>query len=225
MGNVVTAIDAELMWSGRAWPAAEIVGRSGEHFTFRTSGKGRPLELVGPAAWWRNFSELDVDNSDAVIDFVRRRGDPLGRLSRTTHGDTAGWKYLSGLLKLAASCWTTIIPPTSLCTEFDNGYVIETLLASPPFAESVAFVPHVAEIRIAARVRRHGLTMRINPKDLAGYMIASAILHLENHVDMAVCEQCGDWFVLQRRGTRFCSPSCRAAYSTESKKGESDGIG
>ncbi|MGO6843930.1 hypothetical protein ELH67_10945 [Rhizobium ruizarguesonis] len=191
------------------------MGRTGETFAFRTSGKGRPLELVGPAAWWRNFSELSFDNSDSIVDFLRRRGDPFGQLSPTMQGDTGGWKYLSGLLKLAASCWTTIIPPTSLCTDFDNGYVIEALLASPMF--DVTFVPHVAEIRIGASVRR-GLNMHIIPKDLGAYMVASAVLHLENHVDMAVCEQCRDWFVLQRRGTQFCSPSCRAAHSTSKKE-------
>ncbi|MDW9488838.1 hypothetical protein GOC72_28465 [Sinorhizobium medicae] len=208
-----------LTWNGRAWPAAEIVGRTGEDFVYKTSGKGRSLELVGPAAWWRNFSELNLDDPDAVIDFLRRHGDPFSQLSRTTQGDTGGWKYLSGLLRLAASCWTTIIPPTSLCTDFDNGYVIEALLASPLFADSVAFVPKVAEIRIGASVRR-GLTLDLIPENLASYMIMSAILHLEHHADMAVCQQCGDWFALQRRGTRFCSPSCRAANSTSKGKGK-----
>ncbi|MGO6724405.1 MULTISPECIES: hypothetical protein [Rhizobium] len=207
----------ELIWKGRAWPAAEIVGRTDKgHISFRTSGKGRPLELVGPAAWWRNFSDLNLDDPGAILDFTRRRGDPFGLLSPTTQGDTGGWKYLSGLLKLAASCWTTIIPPTSLCTDFDNGYVIEALLASPMF--DVSFVPHVAEIRIGASVRR-GLNMHIIPKDLGAYMVASAVLHLENHVAMAVCQHCGDWFELKRRGSMYCSPSCRAAASTETKKG------
>ncbi|WP_414814914.1 hypothetical protein [Rhizobium sp. IY2] len=206
----------ELIWSGRAWPAAEIAGRTGEDFTFRTSGKGRPVELVGPAAWWRNFSELNLDDGDAIIDFVRRRGDPFGQLSPTTPADTGGWRYVLGLLKLAASCWKQIIPPTSLCIEWDNGYVIEALLASPMF--DVTFAPRVSELIGTGVTARRELTMRVIPKDLAAYMVTSAILHLEHHVDMAVCQQCGDWFVLQRRGTQFCSPSCRAAHSTSKKE-------
>ncbi|MCF6110834.1 hypothetical protein [Mesorhizobium muleiense] len=207
----------ELIWTGRAWPAAEIVGRTGDDFTIKTSGKGRPLELVGPAAWWRNFSELNLEDSDAIIGFVRRHGDPFGQLSQTTQGDTAGWAYVVGLLKLAASCWTRIIPPTSLCTVWDNGYVIDALLASPLFVERVAFVPHVGEVGTDVTARR-GVTMRIIPENLAAYMITSAILHLEDHVSMAPCEHCGDWFVERRRGTQFCSASCRAASSTSKKE-------
>ncbi|MER9233643.1 hypothetical protein NKI56_16325 [Mesorhizobium sp. M0622] len=225
----------ELIWTGRAWPAAEIVGRTGDDFTFKTSGKGRPVDLVGPAAWWRNFSELNLDDPDAVIGFVRRHGDPFGQLSPTTQGDTAGWAYVLALLKLAASCWTRNRDGTgtaletalakvaqgravpSLCTVWDNGYVIDALLASPLFVASVAFVPHVGEVGEGVTARR-GVTMRIIPENLAAYMMTSAILHLENHVSMAPCEQCGDWFVERRRGTQFCSASCRAAHSTSKKE-------
>lgn len=215
---------SELKWAGRAWPAAEIVGGTSEGFVFETTGKGRPVDLIGPSAWWRNFSEINLDDPAAVVGFVRRRGDPFGQLSPTTQGDTSGWAYVSSLLKLAASCWTRAAP--SRCTVWDNGYVMEALLASPLFVESVAFAPHVRKVgkdsRSGPSTARRGLTISIRPENLAGYMMASAILHLESHAEMAVCEQCGDWFELDRRDAKFCSASCRAA-SAISKKGKSDG--
>lgn len=200
----------ELIWTGRAWPAAEIVGRTGDDFSFKTSGKGRPLELVGPAAWWRNFSEIDLDDPDAVIGFVRRHGDPFGTLSPTTQADSSQWLAVAVVLKLAASGWTRNRVGPSVATR-PHG-VMQALVASPIFRDGVDYVPHVDG-------GSDQLSLRIVAKSLAAFMVTSAILHLQSYVDMALCQHCGDWFVERRRGTQFCSASCRAASSTSSKKG------
>ncbi|KZS55259.1 hypothetical protein AS890_14705 [Rhizobium anhuiense bv. trifolii] len=86
---------------------------------------------------------------------------------------------------------------------------MEALAASQEFRERINYVPHIWD---------GTFSVRLNTETLAAFMIASAILHLHSRVDMAVCQQCGDWFVLQRRGTQFCSPSCRAAHSTSTKE-------
>lgn len=197
----------ELIWKGRAWPAAEIVGRTGQDFTFKTSGHGRPVELAGPAAWWRNFSELNLDDPDAVIGFVRRRGDPTGMLSPSTQSDSSQWFDVAAPLKLAATCWTRNRVGRSACVP-QTGFM-EALAASREFRERINYVPHIWD---------GAFSVRLNAETLAAFMITSAILHLHSRVDMAVCQQCGDWFVLQRRGTQFCSPSCRAAHSTSKKE-------
>ncbi len=198
----------ELNWKGRAWPAAEIVGRTGQDFIFKTSGRGRPIELAGPAAWWRNFSELDFDDANAVIGFVRRRGDPSGVLSPTAQSDSSRWFEIAAPLKLASTCWTRNRVDGSTCVP-QTGFM-DALAASREFRERINYVPHIWD---------GAFSVRLNAETLAAFMITSAILHLHGRVDMAVCRQCGDWFELKRRGSMYCSPSCRAAASTETKKG------
>lgn len=210
----VESINAELVWEGRAWPAAEIVGRTGEDFIFETSGKGRPMQFRGPAAWWRNFSELDLNDPGAVIAFVRRRGDPFGKLSPTVQADSSRWFDILAPLELAASRWSRNRTGTSVCIP-QTGFM-EALTACPEFREGVDYRPQVLD---------GAFSLAIVPQTLAGFMLTSAILHLQSRVDMALCQHCGDWFVERRRGTQFCSASCRAAHSTHTKKGDSDGIG
>ncbi len=200
-------INEELIWTGRAWPAAEIVGRTGEDFTFKTSGKGRPVELVGPAAWWRNFSELNLDDPVAVIGFVRRRGDLFDTLSPTIQADSSQWLGVAAVLKLAASSWSRNRVGPSAC--FPQPGVMQALVDSSLFRNGVDYVPHVVSGKFS---------LRIVAKTLAAFMTTSAIFHLHNQAEMALCQHCGDWFVERRRGTQFCSPSCRAAYSTSKKE-------
>ena len=205
---MVDAINTELVWAGRAWPAAEIIGRTGEDFAFKTSGKGRPLELDGPAAWWRNFSELNLDDPDAVTGFVRRRGDPFGALSPTTQANSSQWGGVAAVLKLAASCWTRNRVGTSVFVGQGPG-VMRAMVASPSFQHGIEYEPWVV---------RGEFSLRIVAKTLAAFMTASATFHVQSRVDMAVCQHCGDWFVERRRGTQFCSASCRAASSTLKKE-------
>lgn len=198
----------ELFWGGHAWPAAQIVGRTGEDFIFKTTGKGRFIQFREPAAWWRNFSEIDLNDADAVIGFVRRRGDPFGVLSPTNETDSSRWFEILAPLELAASRWTRNRTGTSACEHGHVGF-ISALAACSEFREGVDYRPQALD---------EGFSLAILPQTLAGFMITSAILHLQNRVDMAVCQQCGDWFVERRRGTQFCSASCRAASSTSKKE-------
>ncbi|MGH0357510.1 hypothetical protein GHJ84_08740 [Sinorhizobium meliloti] len=201
----------ELFWSGQAWPAAEIAGRTGEDFIFKTTGKGRHIQFREPAAWWRNFSEVDLNDANAVIGFVRRRGDPFGMLSPTNQADSSKWFEIHAPLNLAASRWTRNRTGTSVCGE-EHTIFMSALMACPEFREGVDYRPQL--------LLDGGFSLAILPQTLAGFMITSAILHLQSRVDMALCQQCGDWFVERRSGTRFCSPSCRAAYATSKRKGE-----
>ncbi|NKM56360.1 hypothetical protein GFL21_17855 [Rhizobium anhuiense] len=203
-------IVGELIWKGRAWPAAEIASRTGDDFVFKTSGHGRPIELAGPAAWWRNFSELDLDDPDAVVGFVKRRGDPSGILSPSAQSDSSSWFDIAAPLKLAATCWTRNRGESACVPQV--GFM-EALASSREFRERINYVPYVWD---------GAFSVRLNAETLAAFMITSAILHLHSRVDMAVCQHCGDWFELKRRGSMYCSPSCRAAASTEAKKGRNN---
>ncbi|ANM17200.1 hypothetical protein AMK06_CH02306 [Rhizobium sp. N541] len=221
----------ELIWNGRAWPKAfvsktvhiiykEAPGgpRSGtnEAFEIQTTGKGREYEETGAAAWWRNFSELDLANPDAVIEFVRRRGDPFGELSPRDPTDTGQWQNVTELLKPAAACWDGHRSGTSV---YGNGKtapaehrsVVDALLNSTVYRQGITYTPSL---------RSDGdLSIQMKASNLAAFMVASAVLQMaRQNTCMAICQQCGDWFEQLRTGTKFCSPSCRAAYSTSTRE-------
>ncbi|MBB4341394.1 hypothetical protein [Rhizobium leguminosarum] len=217
----------ELIWKGRAWPKA-FVGKTldvvykdsadggrtgtGKAFDIQTTGKGREYEILGRAAWWRNFSELDVTDPDAVIRFVRRRGDPFGDLEHRDYADTLRWPVLAALLKPAAGCWTSDRSGTSVfaASPIEQRRAIETMIWSEhwlidyqPFVDDSVNFP---------------LSIRMAATSLAAFMIASAVEMTNYKTKMAICEHCGDWFEELRSGTRFCTPSCRAAYSASKKE-------
>lgn len=217
-----------LKWSGRAWPAA-FVGKtvhivyknwgggprtsSGEAFEIQTTGKGREYHVFELGTWWRNFGELDLADPDAVIGFVRRKGDPFGQLSAREPTDTSLWPQLVDPLKEAAACWTDNRTGLSVLTDSDlkQREAIRHLAHLPPFRHGIQYVPYLEP-------RDGRLNLRIIPENLASFMVFSALQQLEMGTKMMVCKQCGDWFSILRRGARFCSPSCRAAHSTSKKE-------
>ncbi len=220
-----------LIWNGRAWPKASVSktvhiiykeapggprSGTGEAFEIQTTGKGREYEETGAAAWWRNFSELDLANPDAVIGFVRRRGDPFGQLSPRDPIDTSQWPSVTALLKPAAACWDGHRSGTSVygnggTTYVEHRRVINALLNSTLYREGITYTP---------RLQSDGyLSIQMTATSLAAFMVASAVLQMaRQNTCMAICQQCGDWFEQLRTGTKFCSPSCRAAHSTSKKE-------
>lgn len=185
-----------------------------------TSGRGREYEVHGPAAFWRNFATMMPDDDDSVIDFVRRKGDPFGRLSPKSPINTAQWRGAGDWLSFAADLWepegadgVSRVGPD----DAKRARVTEGLIKMPLFQRGIEWLPVVDA--------KGDLAVQVSPKNLLCFMLASAVLQAQLRTPMARCEQCGDWFGVQRQGTRFCSPSCRAAHSSEkSKKGESDGF-
>ena len=108
--------DDTLVFEGTAWPAARITGRlpisphdpgsrapARTIFTIAASGHGRRWSTTRPQAFWRSFAETDLNDAEAVLAFVRRRGDPQGLLGGAV--DTAHWGNLRALLMTAARAW------------------------------------------------------------------------------------------------------------------------
>ncbi len=212
----------DLEWKGRAWPAAIVTEkmkvRTGERGTSRfaceivTTGTGREYELHGAWGFWRNFSFLKADDEAAVLDFVRRRGCPFGDLGPDKPTDSGDWPSVSTSLEPLAVLWD---PPdadgVSRISVEDKQRIaaIESLFTSLLSRQDIKFN---IQIDGAGHIRT---LMKAN--SLAGFMRASAMFHLQGKTEMSVCAQCGDWFGIQRQGTKFCSPSCRAAFSTRNK--------
>lgn len=224
----------ELIWNGRAWPKAfvsktvHVVYKdyeggprtgSGEAFDIQTTGKGREYKEFGAAAWWRNFSELDLANPDAVVGFVRRRGDPFGHLSPRHPIDTSQWPSIAEILKPAAACWDGHRSGTSVygngrTAPVEHHRVITALLSSAFYREGITYAP---------RLHPDGhLSIQMIATSLAAFMVASACVQMaRQNTYMAICGQCGDWFEQLRTGAKFCSASCRAAHSTSKRESKS----
>ncbi len=179
-----------------------------------TTGAGREYELTGPWAFWRNFAAIRPDDEAAVLDFIRRRGDPFNELSPDTPTDTADWPSVAVRLRPLASFWSDADNEgisNYLADDARRIALSKDIIAAPVFKQSLGF-----DIRIDNDTGK--LNSALKTHSLAGFMLASALLHLNTGQPMAVCANCGDWFAMMREGTRFCSASCRAMHSTRKEK-------
>ena len=224
----------DLTWKGRAWPRARITGhsnvirideRSGRPLTIATNavdvavtGAGRKYDLNGPAAFWRNFATMAPDDDQRVLDFVRRRGDPFGELSPELPISAGGWAALTVRLRPIANLWDQPDADGVSHVTIDDvrrGQISGDIMNSPQFQRGIRWDMQIDE---SGSLKTH-----MEAKGLAAFMLASSLIHLQLRQPMSICQQCGDWFAVQRQGTRFCTPSCRAAYSTKAKGDKSNG--
>ena len=212
----------DLEWQGRAWPAA-VVGekvkvRTGERGSSRfaceiaTTGSGRDYKLQGAWGFWKNFATLLPDDEAAVADFVRRRGDPFGELGPDRPTDSGDWPTVSKWLAPVADFWR---PPDAdgVSRVIVDEKRVDTVTAM--FADLLEKKAIEFKMTISGTGDLRAIMVA---RSLAGFMKASAFLNFQSNAEMAICQQCGDWFALQRQGTKFCSPSCRAAFSTKHKE-------
>jgi hypothetical protein len=200
-------------YNGRAWPAVASVGRVHKVIGLKASGKGKPFKTDSAQAWWRNFAELDLASETAVVGFVQRHGDPLDELGSTGFADTSKWSEIQKPLKAAAEYW---LPARDHVSQTYALFPERRIKALNALAYSEWF-----KVRQEPRVAGSDFTFCAMAENLAAYMILSAIMNIKRNIHMTACRSCRDWFELQRLGSKFCSPSCRASYSK--KKGHKDG--
>jgi hypothetical protein len=217
----------DLEWKGRAWPAASISGkiktvlrdarggsRLGAHMALEieASGGGREYELRGPAGFWRNFAETQPDDPERVLDFIKRKGCPFGELGPDQPTDTGDWPSVAAWLIPIAQLWGAPGEDgVSLINISDEqrGRITKEIVEAPLFQRGVQSDIWIDESGT--------LRSKMTARSLAAYMLASAVGFVQLRQPMAICQQCGDWFGLQRAGTKFCSASCRATFSTQRK--------
>ena len=212
----------DLEWTGRAWPAAKVTGkvkvRTGDRGSAAyaceivTTGAGREYALQGAWGFWRNFARIAADDETAVVDFIRRRGDPFGELGPDKPTDSGDWPSVSTYLDAIALLWGDADAEGISRVVTGDEQRVETvgkLFVSLQQQKAIGFNN---KINWTGHIRA-----TVVANSLAGFMGASAFFHLLGKTEMGVCQECGDWFGIQRQGTKFCSPSCRAAFSTKSK--------
>lgn len=213
-----------LIFSGIRWQTAQVVHvgssrvqtaggvRAGSTLVeIAASGHGRKWETDIALAFWRDFTDLPLDDVHAITDFVRRRGDPHGALDRGEVTHTGHWGNLQALLGTAARAWEPAgADGASLVTANPKRLKeAEWFLRDNP-------APVMNDTETA--LDPHGPRAVLRAKSLATFMCLSALSAVERRVPMRRCDHCGSWLELSRKDARFCSGTCRSLHSQHNNK-------
>jgi hypothetical protein len=217
----------KILFSGRAWPAARIlqlfprritdpprritdptVVGTIMNFEFVTTGRGKAWSTNVPQALWATFADLPLEglDPDPMVAFLRRWGDPYGRLDADGgHIDTDDWIALVSDLRHLTMAWTARPDRNGIIRCSDTKGIKQAThwwreVLYPRVARDLELTPDPDGSA--------GLVLRAN--NLGAYMAASAASALERRVPLRQCAHCQTWFELLRPDARFCSPSCRA---------------
>jgi hypothetical protein len=218
------ATDNTLIFSGTRWQTARVVHvgssliagtgpgrviRAGSTLVeVAASGHGRKWETDVSLGFWRDFTELSLDDVDRIVAFIRRYGDPDGALDRGEVTHTGAWKNLKALLGTAAGAWEPAGADgvSRVAADPKRLKLAEWFLRDHPMPvlkdTETAFDPH-------------GPRTVVRAKSLATFMCLSALSAIDRRVPMRRCEHCGSWLELNRKDSRFCSGSCRSLHAQQ----------
>ncbi|RWK11852.1 hypothetical protein [Mesorhizobium sp.] len=203
--------DLPLVFSGHRWPAARILDRKEilrrpedsaaletvSVFTISASGNGRAWETEEPRGFWRTFAELDQNDEAAVIDIVRRYGDPDGQLLPEKPVHTGHWHGWATFLALISHAWRD--PDHDGISHVRDDFVAQ--------ATADLIMPRLdVRLNVGSSLQPVARAMR-----LGDYMVASASFMVARRAPMRRCDHCRHWFALKRSTARFCSTECRSA--------------
>jgi hypothetical protein len=225
-----------LFFSGIRWPAARVVARKqvvdddpdhrGRKVPFvdtliiETTGQGRPYSVDFAEGWWRDLAETPLDDEKHVLRFLRRRGDPFGKLkSDGTQISTYDWRDLKRVLERAAVAWDKQPDETGVShfhlgkrSRADRMFAMVTGRYADGRAadgrQGRAADGWAEELSVSYR---GGITPSLSAKTLAAYLCGAAAACVRAGLDMRRCDYCSSWFILHYANARQCSDSCRAA--------------
>jgi hypothetical protein len=212
-----------LIFSGIRWQTARVVHvgssliagtgpgrviRAGSPLVEVASGRGRKWETATTLAFWRDFTELQLDDVDGIVAFVRRYGDPDGFLDRGEVMHTGYWKNLQAVLGTAASAWEPAGQDgvSQVAADPKRLKLAEWFLRDDP-------MPFLKDVESA--LDPHAPRLVVRAKSLTAFMGLSALSALERRVPMRRCEHCSSWLELVRKDARFCSGTCRSLHSQQ----------
>jgi hypothetical protein len=202
----------KIIFSGHSWPAAEawIPAKHGWPAITVELGatwRGKIWSTDAPQAFWRTFCELPFDgvDPDPLAAFVRRWGEPLGRLEGKGGSiRIEEWLTLVNDLRHIAEAWSR---------EDRNG--ISSCSDTKRIKEATRWWREVLFPRVSDTLHpvpdpEGGAALVLRASRLSAFMAASSASALERRVPMRRCQYCKTWFELLRPDARFCRPSCRA---------------
>jgi hypothetical protein len=214
--------DNTLIFVGTRWQTARVVHvgsslvagtgpgrviRAGSTLVeIAASGHGRKWETSTTLGFWRDFTELPLDDVDAITAFIRRYGDPYGALDRFEVTHTGHWKNLKALLGTAADAWEPVGQDgvSQVAADPRRLKLAERFLRDDP-------MPILKDTETA--LDPHGPRAVLRAKSLATYMCLSALKAVERRIPMRRCDHCRSWLELNRKDSRFCSGTCRSLHA------------
>jgi hypothetical protein len=236
-----------LLFSGLRRPAVRVAerqkvfGRHGSGFVdeaggspaaialvVETTGNGRPYEVKHAEGWWRDFSEVRIDDERTVLRFLQMRGDPFGDLEQGKPIVTSHWASLIQVLRQAATAWEPVsdyetvgdthgaIPLEEMIGRYVRNPELAQMKVSafrPGFSKGAAefLRPLPPAWTSQLSVTYDGLEPVLTTKSLAAYLVAAAAASLRAGRPMRRCDYCSSWFLMHHANARQCSASCRAA--------------
>jgi hypothetical protein len=224
-----------LLFSGLRRPAVRVVerqkvfgryrsgfvGETGElpaaiSLVIETTGNGRPYQVKYAEGWWRDFSEVRIDDERTVLRFLQMRGDPFRELEPGAPIVTSHWESLIRLLRRAASAWDSKTT-TSFTLDDLISHSADALFPVSAFHpewrdDAAGFLRALRpEWTSELSVTYDGLKPVLIANSLATYLTAAAAASLRAGLPMRRCHYCNSWFTLHYANAHQCSASCRAA--------------
>lgn len=142
--------------------------------------------------------------------FIQRHGDPTGELNKLDEDgvfrdyildSNLGWDRFARNFAEIAKGWTA---PNHDGTSHRGK-------ADGLARDLVEQLTHIHPKELPVHFdQRHGWLIR--PKTLLAFMAFSAVDNWTKSTPHRQCRQCGDWFVLRDKRSRFCSNSCATNY-------------
>jgi hypothetical protein len=208
------AADNALIFQGTRWQTARAVPAGSTLFEITATGHGRKWSTNSTRGFWRSFSEIPLNDGDAIAGFVQRYGIPWGQLDAHRPVHTARWGELASGLAAVAEAWDQDLPPTTDVNIFGFD------LKSHERAIQIVRNDLWPQIRGDVRVELATIDAIVVPiaGSLAAFMVLSAASALQRQVPMTRCRYCGHWLELDRLDRRFCSSSCRSFHSQQRKE-------
>jgi hypothetical protein len=191
-----------------------------------TTGNGRPYQVKHAEGWWRDFSEVRIDDERTVVRFLQMRGAPFGDLEPGQPISTAYWADLVRVLRRAAAAWEPIAEYETVggaastlgetlgraIRDPKSAHMKVSAFRSELFAAAVGFLRELkSEWTSELSVTYDGLKPVLIANSLAAYLTAAAASSLRAKLPMRRCDYCSSWFTLHHSKALWCSPSCRAA--------------
>jgi hypothetical protein len=200
-------------------PAGAVASVPRLSFDLAAEGKPRAWSASIASAGWRSFVEAmdDADNDNgALMAFVGRYGDPLGRLAADRATDTADWFNLVAELAPLAGAWGSAdAEGVSRVERTDDAIAWLRFAGLKQLAPQITLIPDpTGAPDLAPRV-----------DSLAAFMQASAVSALKRKAQMRRCRRCSLWFELSRRDAFYCSSVCRMAHHRDQVTAELEAMG
>jgi hypothetical protein len=128
--------------------------------------------------------------------------------------DTGSWTDLQSPLRFVADYWTA--PDSEGISRIAMTHVQRVAIVT-----MLIGVPHFHDLESFPRIDDHGRVHEgRRAKNLAAFMVGSALANINADMPMRRCDRCRDWYGIARAGQRFCSPSCRSLTNAPKTKGK-----